>query len=336
MPGSKQAWPTAPPAGRRRCRGSGSPRRGAPVGRRRSRRRSRAPRAACARGTSNSAQQLVVPGAVADVEEQRARGVGRVGGVDRAAGQPPEQEACRSCRRRARPRSARARAPGTWSSSQAILVAGEIGVEQQAGPRGDHRLVRRPSRSAAQASAVRRSCQTMALWIGLPGRAVPDHRRLALVGDADARRCRRPAARPSRARRVHGRDDARRQISSGSCSTQPGCGKCCGELLLRDAAMCIAASKTIARRRRRALVDGEDVGGHGRLPGMPDVGHCRGMRRAAYSALVVAGQIAREIRRERAGLRRRCAGPSFERRHRMSSAVSRPFLGDEIVDLAPA
>ena len=40
--------------------------------------------------------------------------------------------------------------------------------------------------SSAQRSAVRRSCQTMALWIGLPVAAVPHHRGLALVGDADA------------------------------------------------------------------------------------------------------------------------------------------------------
>ena len=37
-------------------------------------------------------QQVVVPGALGDVVEQRARGVGGVGGVHAAARQPPQQE----------------------------------------------------------------------------------------------------------------------------------------------------------------------------------------------------------------------------------------------------
>ena len=78
-------------------------------------------------------------------------------------------------------------------------------------------------RSAAQASAVRRSCQTMALWIGRPVAAVPNDRGLALIGDAE--RCnilgaaRRPLAMA--ARTVATVVD---QMSSGSCSTRPGAG----------------------------------------------------------------------------------------------------------------
>ena len=36
-------------------------------------------------------QQLIVPTAVMNVEQQRARSVGRIGGVDFAAGEPPQQ-----------------------------------------------------------------------------------------------------------------------------------------------------------------------------------------------------------------------------------------------------
>ncbi len=50
-------------------------------------------------------------------------------------------------------------------------------------------------RSLAHSGAVRRSCQTMARWIGSPLVRSHSDRRLALVGDADRRRC---PARPVR------------------------------------------------------------------------------------------------------------------------------------------
>ena len=42
--------------------------------------------------------------------------------------------------------------------------------------------------------SVRVSCHTMAGCIGFAGSAIPDHRRLALVGDADGRQVRRSDA----------------------------------------------------------------------------------------------------------------------------------------------
>ena len=61
------------------------------------------------------------------------------------------------------------RAPSTWSSNQAILVALKYGSRR--------RPVRAPTsascpsaRSPAQAAAVRRSCQTTALWMARPVR----------------------------------------------------------------------------------------------------------------------------------------------------------------------
>ena len=65
------------------------------------------------------------------------------------------------------PASAAARAPSTLSSSQAILLAEKYGSSS--------RPVRAviagswpAARKASHSLAVRRSCQTMALWIGLP------------------------------------------------------------------------------------------------------------------------------------------------------------------------
>jgi hypothetical protein len=64
------------------------------------------------------------------------------------------------------------------------LVAGEIGVDHQ--PGAVAYLLRQPrSTSAAQAGAVRRSCQTMALRQRRTRLPVPHHGGFALVGDAD-------------------------------------------------------------------------------------------------------------------------------------------------------
>jgi hypothetical protein len=55
---------------------------------------------------------------------------------------------------------------------------------------------------------------------GRPVCAIPDHRGLALVGDADAAML--AGATPASAVRSAPVTEA--QIASGSCSTQPGCG----------------------------------------------------------------------------------------------------------------
>ena len=83
------------------------------------------------------------------------------------------------------PFSAAARLPATWSRIQAILVPEKYGSRIR--PVLAVTSSSCPARfSSSQRSAVRRSCQTMALWIGLPVAAVPHDRGLALVGDADA------------------------------------------------------------------------------------------------------------------------------------------------------
>ena len=75
------------------------------------------------RGTLEQASAARRPSLAHDVVEHGARGVGRVGGVHRAAGQAPQQKSCRSVPKASSPRSAAGpQAPGTLSSSQATFV----------------------------------------------------------------------------------------------------------------------------------------------------------------------------------------------------------------------
>ena len=113
-------------------------------------------------------QQLVVPAPRVDVEQHGARRVADVGDVRRAAGQLPDQPGVDGAERelagarRARARRARCReSTRSWSrknrrrSRRPVLLANRA-------PRARRAL------SRSQTSAVRRSCQTMALWIGSP------------------------------------------------------------------------------------------------------------------------------------------------------------------------
>ena len=120
------------------------------------------------------------------------------------------------------PRSARARAPGTWSSSQASLVAEKYGsssrpvcsVTRSSWP---------AARSASQRSAVRRSCQTIAGATGWPvARSHSTTVSRWLVMPTAARSRGAASARASTSAMVTACDT---QISLASCSTQPGCGK---------------------------------------------------------------------------------------------------------------
>ena len=120
------------------------------------------------------------------------------------------------------PRSARARAPGTLSSSQAILVALKYGSITR--PVFSRTSCSAPSAfNRSHSGALLRSCQTMALWIGSPvwrSQTIVVSRWLLM-----------PIASTSlgatslilSASRAVARWVCR--ISFGSCSTQPGCGK---------------------------------------------------------------------------------------------------------------
>ena len=119
---------------------------------------------------------------------------------------------------------------GSSSASQVILVAVKYGSSRS--PVSSVTRASCPaSRSASQIRAVRRSCQTMAgrgaarsarsqitavsRWLVMP--------RQVTGGTRDAAPPAPPA--PSRAWRHAARVAC--QISSGTCSTQPGRGKCC-------------------------------------------------------------------------------------------------------------
>jgi hypothetical protein len=118
----------------------------------------------------------------------------------------------------------RARAPSTLSSIQLDLRPGEVGGERQADLGAEavlaavgRQLVARSCRSACPARRARcgsaRRCP------------VPDHRGLALVGDAD--RGDVVVARRPPCQRAAITSWLRAQISLASCSTQPGFGKIC-------------------------------------------------------------------------------------------------------------
>ena len=120
-----------------------------------------------------------------------------------------------------RPASAAARAPGTSSSNQASLVAEKYGSSRSP-VRCSTNAPCPAASSAAQAPAVRRSCQTIARWTGRPvarSHSSVVSRWFAMPIAATSRASTRP--RCSAARAVA---SVVRHRSSGSCSTQPGCG----------------------------------------------------------------------------------------------------------------
>ena len=156
------------------------------------------------------------------------------------------------------PRSARARAPATLSRIHAILVPEKYGSSSS--PVRSRTRRSAPSlRSLAHAGAVRRSCQTMARWIGSPVRPVPHDCRFALVGDPD--RGDTPRARPAPVdgfahRRQRAAPDVLGVVLDPSRS----------RIVLREFAPrqrhgLTALIEYEAARRGRALVNGENVSG---------------------------------------------------------------------------
>ena len=116
------------------------------------------------------------------------------------------------------PAAARSRAPSTWSKTHASLVAEKYGSSSS--PVFPLTIGSCPaSRSFRQRSAVRRSCHTMARWIGAPlarSQTTVVSRWLVMPIAAAA-----PPAAAS-ASRVTAR--VADHSSSGSCSTQPPAG----------------------------------------------------------------------------------------------------------------
>ena len=171
------------------------------------------------------AQQLLVPRAGMQVEQQGAGGVARIGEVERAAGQLPQQPGVNRAEGQfAAPRPL----PGARHVVQqpANLAAREIGVNDQA------RLARDQVAVAGALELVAEPGGAAVLpddgvMDGLAGSAVPDDGGLALIGDADGRDVCGASARRGPARSGRPRAGWTR-FRSGSCSTQPACGKICG------------------------------------------------------------------------------------------------------------
>ncbi len=154
-----------------------------------------------------------------DVEQQGAAGVGHVGGVHgpgrgRAAGQVPQDPGVDGPEGQVRPGRHPAR-----TEEPLQLGAREVGVEHQPGGR-PHQI---EVALLAQLVAAGRGAAVLphdGPSHRLAGGAVPDHRGLALVGDADGghRLVQLAVTWASVAATAS-------QISTASCSTQPGWGK---------------------------------------------------------------------------------------------------------------
>ena len=128
-------------------------------------------------------EEIVVEGTLGEVIEQRARGVGGVGGVHFAACEAPDQERVDGAEGQVAGLGERAR-PFDVIEQPGDLGGREIGIQQQAGLGRHGRLVPR----AFQAAAHLRRASVLPHDGAVDGPActpVPDDAGLALVGDAD-------------------------------------------------------------------------------------------------------------------------------------------------------
>ena len=209
-------------------------------------------------GDIEHGEERVVPFAPVDVEEQRARGIGGVGDVDAAAGQPPDQ--IRIDRAEAQIAAHRFRAGAFHVIEQpGELGAGEIGIEQEAARGGDLRLAAGGAERRAEigGAAILPDNGRMDRLAGL---AIPHHHRLALVGDADGGDIGR--LEPGLANCASAGGDHRAPDLLGIVLDPAGFGEILGKLALRHAGDAELAIEDDGARGRRALVDGENVVGH--------------------------------------------------------------------------
>ena len=143
----------------------------------------------------------------------------------------------------------------------------------------------------------------------LAGLAVPDHGRLALVGDADRRDVARlgVGARPARRRSPRA---CAVQISVASCSTQPAFGVICSCSRWSTWPILPSLSNRMKRELRRALVDRSDVLAMSAAP--------PGSSIAVRASSTISGRARRRARSARRGSRSR------RRRRRCTPPIERP------------
>ena len=198
-------------------------------------------------------QQGFVPRLRVDVEEQGARRIGGVGGVDGSAGEAPDEEGVDGAEREIARHGACARTIDVVEDP-CDLAGGETGIEQQPGLLARRRLVP----GVAQHSALRHGAAILphdGAVDGSPARSVPYHRGLALVGDADGGDgavCRSECLAGDREGR---RSDLLRIVLHPAA----------GRVVLRKLAPGNGANRTVEvehdrTRAGRALVDGQQQG----------------------------------------------------------------------------
>ncbi len=210
--------------------------------------------------------EIGVPTAAPDVHQQGARGIGRVGDVQLAAGQPPQQE--RVDRAEREPTRFRRGARALDMVEQpGELGGGEIRIEQQPRRRGDHLLVAGASqrRAGVDRAPILPNDRVVDWAAGLP---IPDDRGLTLIGDAD--RCNVAGIRAGHRQRIaHGRE-RRRPDLFWIVLHQAGRGIDLRDLLLRTGDRRQRSVEQDRARRGRALIDGKQIVRQARPPAQGD------------------------------------------------------------------
>ena len=211
---------------------------------------------------AEESEQLVVPGARIDVEQQRPRGVGGVGDVNLAVGQAPEQKAVDRAEGQVAAFRFSARA-GNIVENPGDFGRREIGIEQQAGALGHERL----TSALLEFGAKRRRAAVLPddRIVDRPaGRPAPNERRFALVGDPEPGERARLKAGPGQSlpRCREGGSPERFRIMLDPARLR----KDLRELLLRHGDERGVRPKNDRARRGRALVDDENMPGHGGYP----------------------------------------------------------------------
>ncbi len=204
-------------------------------------------------------QEVVVPLPGVDIEQQRARGVGGVGGVDLAAGQPPQQVAIDGAEQQLATFGAGARI-GHVIEQPRDFGAGKIRIDDQAGFGRDIRLVAvgLELRAGVGGAAVLPDDGAVD---GLSRGAVPHHGGLALVGDADGGDIPGGDARPLQ-RVAAGGDGGDPDVLGFVLDPARG-REVLRKFQLRRGGDGNVLAKHDGARRGGALVDGQHEGGHG-------------------------------------------------------------------------
>ncbi len=124
----------------------------------------------------------------------------------------------------ARPSRARSASPSTFLSSHSIFVPEKYGSSTR--PVRSRTSDSTPAaRNSSQRAAVRRSCHTIARCRGSPVAGSHTHTvsRWFVIPTA----CSSPGTTPASSSASPATACVTAQISAASCSTHPGCGKCC-------------------------------------------------------------------------------------------------------------